>query len=157
MKVASSAPMDTQRATGVVACATTPATKAQPGTLKSLANAVLARNRARNDSATGGREGAQPGGAEQGGGFSSTRADCGALEPFPRSEVEARRQRLIRVLVERPGVRYALETDTAPNSNAVIIALAIRGIGTCELRVSQGKFDPFLLLELMERHGGTMH
>jgi hypothetical protein len=56
VKVASCAPMETQRATGGVADATVDATGEQQGTLKALADTVLARNRARNGSATEGKK-----------------------------------------------------------------------------------------------------
>jgi hypothetical protein len=45
----------------------------------------------------------------------------------------------------------------------VLLALAIRralpdgSAVTCELRVPRDKYDPWLLLELIERHGGTVH
>lgn len=36
------------------------------------------------------------------------------------------------------------------------LALAIRGAGTCELRIPREKYDPFRLLGLIERHGGAL-
>ena len=41
--------------------------------------------------------------------------------------------------------------------DAVILALAIRGIGTCELRIPKAKYDGILLLEHIKRHGDTLH
>ena len=79
--------------------------------------------------------------------------ETGAL-PDPRAE--ARRQRVIAMLAERPGVRYAVLTDTEADPEAVILALAIRGVATCELRIPRAKYDPFLLLDLIDRHGGTV-
>lgn len=35
--------------------------------------------------------------------------------------------------------------------------LAIRGKATCELRISSDMYDPFLLLDLIERYGGIAH
>lgn len=61
------------------------------------------------------------------------------------------------MLAERPGVRYAVLTDTETDPEAVILALAIRGVGTCELRIPREKYDAFLLLDLIEKHGGTIH
>ncbi len=71
--------------------------------------------------------------------------------------VEARRQRVLAMLAERPEARYALLTDTTADPEAVIVALAIRGRATCELRIPREKYDPFLLLHLIERHGATVH
>lgn len=65
------------------------------------------------------------------------------------------------MLAARPGIRYAVLTDTEAVPETVILALAIRGAlpdggnVTCELEVPRAKYDPFLLLDLIERHGGT--
>ncbi|HAR45706.1 MAG TPA: hypothetical protein DCS05_05905 [Nitrospiraceae bacterium] len=76
--------------------------------------------------------------------------------------MEARRQRVLAALAERPGIRYAVVVDN-PDIDPVIVALGIRGampdgsFVTCELRVPLTKFDPFLLLDLIARYGGTVH
>jgi hypothetical protein len=70
--------------------------------------------------------------------------------------MEARRQRVLAVLAERPGIKYAVVVDS-PDVDPVIVALGIRGQATCEIRIPREKFDPFLLLDLIERHGGTTH
>lgn len=69
----------------------------------------------------------------------------------------ARRQKVLAMLEERPGSKYAVVTDTDNDPEAVILALAIRDMGTVELRIPREKYDPFLLLDLIERHGGTIH
>lgn len=84
-------------------------------------------------------------------------------DALPDPAAEARRQRVLAMLAERPGIRYALVTDTDADSETVVVALAIRdalkdgSTVTCELHIPQAKFDPFLLLDLITRHGGTMH
>jgi len=76
---------------------------------------------------------------------------------------KARRQRVLAMLADRQAVRYAVLTDTEAEPEAVILALAIRGakhdgaIVTCELRIPREKYDPWLLLSLIERHGATVH
>ena len=70
---------------------------------------------------------------------------------------KARRQRVIAMLAENPGIRYAMTTDIDADPEAVILALAIRGVASCELRIPRAKYDPFLLLSLIERRGGTVH
>ena len=77
-------------------------------------------------------------------------------DPLPPA-AEARRQRVIAMLADNPGIQYAMITDTDADPEAVILALAIRGRASCELRIPRAKFDPFLLLHLIERHGGTTH
>ena len=61
------------------------------------------------------------------------------------------------MLSKNPAARYAILTDTESDPEAVLLTLAIRGKATCELRIPREKYDPFLLLELIERHGGTVH
>ncbi len=39
----------------------------------------------------------------------------------------------------------------------VLKALAIRGKATCEFQIPRDRYDGFLLLDLIERHGGTIH
>lgn len=72
-------------------------------------------------------------------------------------ETEARRQRVLAMLAARPDIRYAVLTDTQADPEAVLLTLAIRGRATCELRIPRDRYDPFLLLDLIERHGGTIH
>lgn len=71
--------------------------------------------------------------------------------------VEARRRRVLDMLDRNPSVRYAALTDLESDPEAAILVLAIRGRATCELRIPRKKYDPFLLLDLIERHGGTLH
>ncbi len=93
------------------------------------------------------------------GGLSRAEAERLALaaDTLPDPAAEARRQRVLEMLAERPGVRYAVLTDTEADPEAVLLTLAIRGRATCELRIPKAKYDPFLLLDLLERHGGTVH
>src|SRR5258708_1320993 len=65
---------------------------------------------------------------------------------------EARLQRVLELLAANPSARYALVTDTEAEPEAVILALAIRGRATCELRIPREKYDGLLLLDLIERH-----
>lgn len=80
--------------------------------------------------------------------------DLGAGVVTP--EAEARRERVLAMLAERPGIKYAVVVDN-PNADPVIVALGIRGQATCELRIPREKYDGVLLLDLIERHGGTVH
>ena len=70
---------------------------------------------------------------------------------------EARRQRALELLRAHPSVTYAVLTDTESDPEAVLLTLVIRGKATCELRVPKTKYDPFLFLDLLDRHGGTVH
>ena len=70
---------------------------------------------------------------------------------------ESRRQRVLDMLSKNPTARYAILTDTESDPEAVLLTLAIRGRATCELLIPKAKYDPFLLLDLLDRHGGTVH
>lgn len=75
-------------------------------------------------------------------------SDNGAA--LPHAAMEARRQRVLAMLTERPGIKYAVVVDS-PDADPMILAVAIRGVGTCELRISRAKYDGMQLLELIER------
>ena len=70
--------------------------------------------------------------------------------------MQARRQRVRAMLAERPGIRYAVVVEN-PDADPVIVALAIRDVGTCELAIPAANYDAFALLAVMERHGATVH
>ena len=78
-------------------------------------------------------------------------------EPLPDPLAEARRQRVIGMLADNPGIQYAVITDAEADPEAVLLTLAIRGRATCELRIPRAKWDGVLFLELLERHSGTIH
>ena len=84
-------------------------------------------------------------------------ASDSAYDALPDAASDARRQRLLVMLRESPTVRYAVVTDTKSDADAVIVALAIRGSATCELLIPRDRYDGALLLDLIERHSGTVH
>ena len=71
--------------------------------------------------------------------------------------VAAPRRRVLAMLDARPGIRYAVLTDLEADQEVVIVTLAIRGRAICELHIPRDKYDGVLLLELIERHGVTVH
>lgn len=75
---------------------------------------------------------------------------------LPRN-AEVRRQKVLAMLAAHPEARYAVLTDSNSDPTAVIVALAIRGRATCELQIPRNKYDGPPLLDLIERHGGTIH
>jgi hypothetical protein len=80
-----------------------------------------------------------------------------AGDALPDPAAEARRQRVLAMLAERPGARYAVVTHDPGAPEPVILTLAIRGVATCEMLIPRDRYDPFLLLDLIERHGNTAH
>ena len=84
-------------------------------------------------------------------------ASDGAYDALPDAAAEARRQRVLVTLRERPTVRYAVVTDTESDPDTVIVALAIRGRATCELLIPRDRYDGALLLDIIDRHSGMVH
>ena len=78
-------------------------------------------------------------------------------DALPDPAAEARRQRALAKLADNPALRLAVVCDAEAEAGEVPIAVAIRGKGTCEVRVPEARFDPFALLDLVQRHGGTVH
>ena len=50
---------------------------------------------------------------------------------------------------------YAVVCDG--QGEPVPIAIAIRGVGTCEVLVPSDRYDGLMLLDILERHSGTVH
>ncbi len=76
-------------------------------------------------------------------------AGNGPIKPTPADE---RIEKMIAKLEADPGLRYAMKTHTEIDPDAVILTLAIRGKGACELRIPKSRYDAFALLELIEKH-----
>lgn len=85
------------------------------------------------------------------------KAELMAALPLPDPSAEARRQRVLALLIEHPEARYAALTDSEAVPGFVLLALAIRDKATCELRIPREKWDGGLFLDLLERHGATVH
>ena len=79
------------------------------------------------------------------------------IEPLTDPAAEGRRQAVLKILAANPEVRYAIKTDDKCIPHVVLLTLAVRGRATCELYIPQEKYDPFLLLSLIDRHGSTVH
>lgn len=74
----------------------------------------------------------------------------------PDPAAEGRRQRVLAKLTDNPALHLAVVCDGV--GDPVTVAVGIRGKGTCELHIPAARFDPFALLELVGRHGGsTIH
>ena len=71
----------------------------------------------------------------------------------PDPATEARRQRVLAMLADNPALRLAVVCDGA--GDPVPVAVAIRDKGSVEILIPAARFDPFALLELVERH--TLH
>lgn len=59
------------------------------------------------------------------------------------------------MLEENPETRRAILAEM--DADNVIVTIALRHVATCEMRIAKGKYDPFLLMGLIKRHGQAMH
>ena len=74
------------------------------------------------------------------------------------ARAEWRRQKVIAMLESEPGTPRAIYTDTDSDPHNVILTVAVRACNqTCELLIPKSKYDPWRLLELVERLGQTTH
>lgn len=67
-------------------------------------------------------------------------------------KAEDRRQRVLAALDAKPGITRAMVTDDEAEPDFVIITVAVRGVGTADIKVPRESYDPFRLLELLARH-----
>ena len=73
-----------------------------------------------------------------------------ALEPLDRGR-ELRRQRVLAKLKAEPDKQRVAIFDPDFDRDFVLCTLAIRDVGTCELRIPRDRYDPWLVLEAMGR------
>ncbi len=79
------------------------------------------------------------------------------VEPdaLPDPAAEARRRRVLAKLAGNPTLRLAVVCDG--EGDPVPVAVGIRDKGTVEVNIPAARFDPFALIELVGRHGGSVH
>lgn len=71
---------------------------------------------------------------------------------------EARRQKVIAMLEAAPDTQRAIYTDAESDPHNVIVTVAVRSLAqTCELLIPKAKYDPWLLMALIEQHGEATH
>lgn len=85
--------------------------------------------------------------------------DIAKPETLQNRQREARRQKVIAMLEAAPGTQRAIYTDTDSDPHNVILTVAVRYPtgATCEMLIPKEKYDPWRLLELMERSAQTTH
>lgn len=75
-----------------------------------------------------------------------------ATEDQTVTPANERIEKMIVQLADDPGLIYAMQTHDDVEPGAVILTLAIRGKGACELRIPKSRYDGIELLELIEKH-----
>jgi hypothetical protein len=66
---------------------------------------------------------------------------------------DMRRQKVLAILEAAPDTQRAIYTDTDSDLHNVILAIAVRDMATFEMTIDRAKFDPWALLELINRQG----
>ena len=66
-------------------------------------------------------------------------------------QLQSRAAWVLATLRENPDIRSAIEVID-PDADPVIIAVGIRSVATFEINVPQVRYDPFALLELLNKH-----
>ncbi|MBL8499090.1 MAG: hypothetical protein JNL77_00660 [Nitrosomonas sp.] len=64
---------------------------------------------------------------------------------------EERREKVLQMLEERPEIQRAFVADTETDPGNVILSMAIRNAGTFELLIPKHKYDPFAVLEIIQK------
>jgi hypothetical protein len=71
----------------------------------------------------------------------------------PEGHAEAERiARVASRLKTNPALRYAVDTHADIDGEEVILSVAIRGKGACEVRIPKSRYDGFRVLEAIEKH-----
>lgn len=65
---------------------------------------------------------------------------------------EQRRQKVLSMLSENQDQHRAFYVDPDSDQDNVIVAVAIRGLATCEIAIPRHKYDPFLVLEIIDKN-----
>jgi hypothetical protein len=87
-------------------------------------------------------------------------ANAPAIDPDAQAEARAAAElteRLQARMADRPDFDLLVLADDNLLPDAVLVAVGRRGAFTCVLRVDPERYDGLRLLELVGRHGGTIH
>jgi len=80
-----------------------------------------------------------------------------ALLSFRELARAVRQVKVLALLEADSGLQRAVYADTSSNQHDVILAIAVFGYATCEVRISKARYDPFQLLDLIEKYGNQTH
>ena len=73
-----------------------------------------------------------------------------ALAPV-EGDTEIRQRRILAKLAMEPDKSRVAIFDTDAERDFVICTLAVRNVGTCELRIPRDCYDPWLILEALDK------
>ena len=67
------------------------------------------------------------------------------------SPMKKRRLNLLQEMANAKNAKkYYWLTDLESDPDYVVLALAVRGVATCEFMILKDRYDPFLLLEILD-------
>lgn len=71
---------------------------------------------------------------------------------FPEDiKLEERRIKVLKMLADQSGIQRAFLTDTETDLKNVIVTIALRDQYTFEMQIPKHRYDPFMLLEMIEK------
>lgn len=80
------------------------------------------------------------------------------LETLKDRQREASKQKAISLMNESPDTPRGIFVDDQIDSDNIVVFVAVRSrMETCELTIPRERYDPFKLLELIERLGQATH
>src|SRR5688500_11530814 len=80
------------------------------------------------------------------------------LSQLQREEKEeSRRQKVLEMLASNPETQRAVIADQESDPDHVIITIGIRSVATFELMIDKTRFDPFTLLDLIDKQSISTH
>lgn len=83
-------------------------------------------------------------------------SDADQGEALPDLTAESRRVRVLAALDPRPDIRHHVAVDN-PDTDPVRLMVGIRNLATFEVEVPKSRYDLKLLLDLIQKHGATIH
>ena len=66
-------------------------------------------------------------------------------------KLEERRGKVLKMLEDQPSIQRAFLTDTEADPDNVILTMAIRDQCSFEMLIPKNKYDPFMLIEVIEK------
>ena len=73
------------------------------------------------------------------------------LERIEEIKRQERRTQVLAILADKPDIQRAFVTNTEADSDNVMLTMAIRSRYTFEMLIPKSKYDPFTLLELINK------
>jgi len=87
-------------------------------------------------------------------GISKVYAQSSQDEQLRELAMKARRQKILTMLDENPGVPRAVHRDTQNDPDNVILTIAIRNLATFEMLIPKARYEPWQFMTMLDKAGG---